>query len=246
MKTEWISTEPSSSKMCQKKKFRDTYASTLIREQKQKQPADPDEAALGNGHHSRPPRRNTPGITTPFCAQGTQGAMQQCAIGVDMAFGEHDLCTGSQHWAVALAGAWLTSPLACFFAFVLMRNGMRSARPGRPFILKPSNPAATAGASMRVVSLNMCLLPGGLSFSGSWLFDGDDRKEERIRMLLATLDDCDVLLLNEMWGCWWSSYHTSFFRQAKERGFYVCASPVRDPCSTASVYMSRDLGTFPC
>ena len=156
--------------------------------------------------------------------------MQQCVIGMDMAFGEHDLCAGSEHWAVALAGAWLTSPLACFLAFVLMRYGMMSARSTLPFILKPSKPATeTAGTSMRVVSLNMCLLPGGLSFSGCWLVDGDDRKEERIRMLLDKLDDCDVLLLNEMWGCWWSSYHTSFFRQAVERGFYVCASPVRNP-----------------
>jgi hypothetical protein len=139
----------------------------------------------------------------------------------------YDLHVGAQHWAVALAAAWLTSPLACFFAFVLMRCCMKSS--ANPVILKPSKPAPAAATTMRVISLNMCLLPGGLSFSGSWLFDGNDKKEQRLAMLLEKLDECDVLLLNELWGCWWSSYHTSFFRRAVERGFYVCVSPVRTP-----------------
>jgi hypothetical protein len=99
-----------------------------------------------------------------------------------------------------------------------------------PFVLRPApdkvDPMDGSTADVRVCSVNMCLLPGGWSFSGSWLFDGDDKKEERINMLLVMLEDYDVLLLNEMWGCTWSSFHTRFFRRATESGFYVCATQV--------------------
>ena len=52
---------------------------------------------------------------------------------------------------------------------------------------------------------------------------------ERIDMLLKLLDDYDVILLNELWGCWWSSFHTLFFRHAVNRGFFVCGTPVTLP-----------------
>jgi hypothetical protein len=119
--------------------------------------------------------------------------MQHCAHWEGMASAESDLHAGAQDWAVALAAAWLTSPLACFLAFVLMRSCMKASQSASPVILKPSKPApAAVSTTMRVISLNMCLLPGGLSFSGSWLFDGDDRKEQRLAMLLEKLDECDA------------------------------------------------------
>ena len=97
-------------------------------------------------------------------------------------------------------------------------------------MLAPAPGTATTAdgsqADLRVAALNMCLLPGGWSFSGRYLLDGDDKKEERIERLLAMMEDYDVLLLNELWGCWWSSLHTRFFQRATERGFYVCYSRV--------------------
>ena len=153
--------------------------------------------------------------------------MLRCNL-ADIAPDERDLC--GKHWAWGLAAAWLTSPLFAFAVFVTMRRlnaAMQSWR--EPFILNPTSRNSEVykgAASLRVCALNMCLLPGGVSFSGSWLFDGDDKKKERIDMLLSFLDDYDVILLNEMWGCWWSSYHLDFFKGAADRGFYICATPV--------------------
>jgi hypothetical protein len=135
---------------------------------------------------------------------------------------------------MALLGAWITSPLCAFSAFVAMRCIRNAVRQQGPFILSPAtgmavNAMANAGDSLRAAAINMCLLPGGLAFSGSWLLDGDDKKKERIDKLLKLMDDYDVVLLNELWGCWWSSFHTHFYQRAIERGFYVCASPVRFP-----------------
>lgn len=141
-----------------------------------------------------------------------------------------------------LLAAWLASPLAGFAFFLLMRRWMLakshpfvlrpvpgaviSSAEDEPFTLRPAAaPAQDRRSTMRVLSLNMCLLqlPGGLSFSSTW----NDKKDERIDMLLGTLEKYDVLLINQMWGCWWSAHHTRFFQLATERGFYVCASPVR-------------------
>lgn len=55
-----------------------------------------------------------------------------------------------------------------------------------------------ARPSLRVLALNMCLLPGGLNFSGSFLVDGDDRKAERLGMLVDLIEDYDIVLLNEV------------------------------------------------
>ena len=56
---------------------------------------------------------------------------------------------------------------------------------------------APARPRLRVLALNMCLLPAGINFSGSFLVDGDDRKVERIGMLSDLIDDFDIVLLNE-------------------------------------------------
>ena len=53
---------------------------------------------------------------------------------------------------------------------------------------------------LRVLALNMCLLPAGINFSGSFLVDGDDRKVERLGMLLDLIEDYDIVLLNEVDG----------------------------------------------
>lgn len=139
---------------------------------------------------------------------------------------------GVDGWVWALAAAWVASPLGAFACFVLMRYCMAAINSRDPFILHPATKTACATAQiskLRVVAINMCLLPGGLSFSGSWLIDGNDRKMERIDMLLKLLDDYDVILLNELWGCWWSSFHTLFLRHAVDRGFFVCGTPVTLP-----------------
>lgn len=137
--------------------------------------------------------------------------------------------THTDSWALKLALAWIASPLVCFVCFVLMRRLQKNQRLA-PIVLAPAPGTATTAdgsqADLRVAALNMCLLPGGWSFSGRYLLDGDDKKEERIERLLAMMEDYDVLLLNEMWGCWWSSLHTRFFQRATERGFYVCYSRV--------------------
>ena len=43
-----------------------------------------------------------------------------------------------------------------------------------------------------------CLLPAGLNFSGAYLLDGNDRKSERLGMLIELMDDFDIVLLNEV------------------------------------------------
>ena len=146
--------------------------------------------------------------------------MLGCEHLADAAPDGQDLCARS--WAWGLAAAWVTSPVFAFAAFVLMGRLMAAVKAWtEPTILTPKKglrAGATSAESFRVCTINMCLLPGGFSFAGSWLFDGDDKKSERIDMLLAILDDYDVIMLNEMWGCWWSSYHTDFFERASERG----------------------------
>ena len=46
-----------------------------------------------------------------------------------------------------------------------------------------------------------CLLPAGLNFSGAYLLDGDDRKHERLVMLVELMQDFDIVLLNEVCVC---------------------------------------------
>jgi len=163
---------------------------------------------------------------------------------------QHDLCMGVEGWLWGIVAAWLASPLVGLGLFLLMRRYMAAATSRIPFVLQPAPGAPAApleehdrDGTMRLLVLNMCLLPGGLSFSGSWLIDGNDKKDERIDMLLANLDHYDVMLLNEMWGCWWSSFHTRFFQLATERGFYVCASPVLLPPSLSAVLLFRFVST---
>ena len=159
-----------------------------------------------------------------------------------------DLCARS--WAWGLAAAWVTSPVFAFAAFVLMGRLMAAVKAWtEPTILTPKKglrAGATSAESFRVCTINMCLLPGGFSFAGSWLFDGDDKKSERIDMLLAILDDYDVIMLNEMWGCWWSSYHPDFFERASERGFYVCSSRVRRPSHGAALTLGESPHVVHC
>jgi hypothetical protein len=81
----------------------------------------------------------------------------------------------------------------------------------------------------------MCLLPAGVNFSGSYLFDGDDRKAERLLKLEAMLDDFDIVLLNEMWGSALegaTNPRRNFLFSASKKGFNVVtdpAGPVRMP-----------------
>jgi len=51
---------------------------------------------------------------------------------------------------------------------------------------------------VRIMAVNMCLLPAGINFSGRFLLDGNDRKEERLAALAALLDDYDIVLINEL------------------------------------------------
>lgn len=160
--------------------------------------------------------------------------MPTCGVLSEVANADDDLCAG----VMALVVAWIASPLGAFVFFVLILCIRNAVTPQRPFILSPTTGMAAtavagAGGTLRAVAINMCLLPGGLAFSGSWLLDGDDKKKERIDKLLKHMDDYDIVLLNELWGCWWSSFHTHFYQRAIERGFHVCASPV-DPPHTSS------------
>eukprot|EP00960_Hanusia_phi_P057568 763601-Hanusia_phi.AAC.5 len=110
-----------------------------------------------------------------------------------------------------------------------------------PIVLIPSNSCLPRNSNheVRILSLNVCLLPGGMTFSGKWLFDGNDRKEDRSEKLMALVRNYDIVLLNELWGCWWSSYHTRFTRQAVEAGYHVVTTPVGFFFDTGNVIISK-------
>ena len=40
-------------------------------------------------------------------------------------------------------------------------------------------------------------------------------------MLLDLIEEYDVVLLNEIWGSKWSSYHSDFIEKARNKGFNV-------------------------
>ena len=40
-------------------------------------------------------------------------------------------------------------------------------------------------------------------------------------MLLDLIEEYDVVLLNEIWGSKWSSYHSDFMEKARNKGFNV-------------------------
>jgi len=74
---------------------------------------------------------------------------------------------------------------------------------------------------VRIMAVNMCLLPAGINFSGRFLLDGNDRKEERLAALAALLDDYDIVLINELWGSIWSGHHRKFLSAASCKGFNI-------------------------
>jgi len=74
---------------------------------------------------------------------------------------------------------------------------------------------------VRIMAVNMCLLPAGINFSGRFLLDGNDRKEERLAALAALLDDYDIVLINELWGSIWSDHHKKFLSAASCKGFNI-------------------------
>ena len=92
----------------------------------------------------------------------------------------------------------------------------------------------------------MCLLPAGVNFSGSYLFDGDDRKAERLLKLEAMLDDFDIVLLNEMWGSALegaTNPRRNFLFSASKKGFNVVTDPA-GPVRMASTSASARLLVF--
>jgi len=102
--------------------------------------------------------------------------------------------------------------------------------------MRDAGAASEAGARgetdmvvVKIFSINMCLLPAGVNFSGSYLFDGDDRKAERLQKLESMLDDYDIVLLNEMWGSAFegaTSSRCKFLFNASKKGFNVVTDPV--------------------
>jgi len=84
-----------------------------------------------------------------------------------------------------------------------------------------------------------CLLPSGINFSGTFLLDGNDRKTERLGMLVQLIEDYDIILLNEMWGCSWSSHHSNFIAKARTKGFNVVSDPIGAVSNTGNMILSR-------
>jgi endonuclease/exonuclease/phosphatase family metal-dependent hydrolase len=96
-----------------------------------------------------------------------------------------------------------------------------------------------SGGRVRILSLNICLLPAGINFSGKCLCDGNDRKAERLRKLADLLDDFDIVLLNEMWGSPWSGHHGRFTATALAKGFNVVTDPIGVVSNTGNMILSR-------
>lgn len=100
-------------------------------------------------------------------------------------------------------------------------------------------PRTESGGKIRILSLNICLLPAGINFSGKCLCDGDDRKAERLGKLEALLDDFDIVLLNELWGSSWSGHHDRFTAAALCKGFDVVFDPIGFVTNTGNMILSR-------
>lgn len=100
-------------------------------------------------------------------------------------------------------------------------------------------PRTESGGKIRILSLNICLLPAGINFSGKCLCDGDDRKAERLGKLEALLDDFDIVLLNELWGSSWSGHHDRFTATALCKGFDVVFDPIGFVTNTGNMILSR-------
>jgi len=92
---------------------------------------------------------------------------------------------------------------------------------------------------VRILALNICLLPAGVNFSGKWLCDGDDKKAERLAQLEKLLDDFDIVLLNELWGSPWSGHHARFTGAALAKGFNVVTDPIGNVSNTGNMILSR-------
>jgi endonuclease/exonuclease/phosphatase family metal-dependent hydrolase len=100
-------------------------------------------------------------------------------------------------------------------------------------------PRAQSGGRVRILSLNMCLLPAGINFSGRCLCDGDDRKGARLSKLEDLIDEFDIVLLNELWGSPWSSHHARFTATALSKGFDVVTDPISCIFNTGNMILSR-------
>ena len=98
---------------------------------------------------------------------------------------------------------------------------------------------AEGGDKVRILALNICLLPAGINFSGKCLCDGNDQKARRLRQLADLLDDFDIVLLNELWGSPWSGHHGRFTETALQKGFNVVSDPIGAVSNTGNMILSR-------
>jgi endonuclease/exonuclease/phosphatase family metal-dependent hydrolase len=116
---------------------------------------------------------------------------------------------------------------------------LRAAR--RPVVVNAATTLlrADCGGHVRLLALNMCLLPAGINFSGKYLCDGDDRKAERLGKLLQLMDNYDIVLLNELWGSPWSGHHGRFTAAAGRMGFNVVTDPIGMVSNTGNMILSR-------
>ena len=135
-------------------------------------------------------------------------------------------------WQVLLMAGLLLGLLWCC---------LRSRAPAAPVVVSATKQQLRADSEgkVRVLCLNICLLPAGINFSGKHLCDGDDRKAERLGKLLALIDDFDIVLLNELWGSPWSGHHARFTQEATAKGFHVVTDPIGVVSNTGNMILSR-------
>ena len=119
----------------------------------------------------------------------------------------------------------------------------RDAAQRTPVVLAPDKPRLSSSGQLaktpnstqlRLLSLNACILVKGAGFAAT----GDDRKEERLRDFVDMLKDYDIVLLQEVWGCWWWEL-TSFYEACRQAGWYVVYSRVGLFMNCGNVILSR-------
>jgi endonuclease/exonuclease/phosphatase family metal-dependent hydrolase len=147
--------------------------------------------------------------------------------------------TRSMPWPV-LAVLCMYGLLAGLLAGLLV-SCIRRRAAHRPVVLNAAAQLlrADGGGHVRLLALNICLLPAGLNFSSKYCCDGNDRKAERLGKLLQLMDDFDIVLLNELWGSPLSYHHGRFTAAARRKGFNVATDPIGMVSNTGNMILSR-------
>ncbi len=182
-------------------------------------------------------------VTSTRCQFWRRCSLVQFLVAFGICFAVVFLCIFPSSWDpflrvfMATLHYWLLIGLMMGLLWCCIRS--RAAR--RPVVVNApcQELRASSSSQIRILSLNMCLLPAGINFSGKCLCDGDDRKAERLGKLVNLIDDFDIVLLNELWGSPWSGHHGKFTSEAVGKGFNVVTDPIGAISNTGNMILSR-------